>query len=211
MAASTANEVPRTDAARHPAHRHHRRGALPRLRFRRHRAAPPCIAAGRLSAGRRGAGALHARLRRRPIAGERAGRDRRHPADVRRRPALLAERPVVGAADRGAGRHRADRRGDDVRHRARLFARLADRRRHHLRPGAVRRQHRGAAARPAGAAHPQHRARAHRRRLADRRRPRHGADAGAAAGAGADPQRQPAGRSGRAPASRWRRSPPRWR
>ncbi len=72
-------------------------------------------------------------------------------------------------------------------------ARLADRRRHHLRPGAVGGQHRRAAARLAGAAHHQHRARAHRRRLADRRRPRHGADAGAAAGAGSDPQRQPAG------------------
>ena len=54
--ASILNEAPPTDAARHPAHRHDRRGPLPRLRFRRHRPAHPRLAAGRLSARRRALG-----------------------------------------------------------------------------------------------------------------------------------------------------------
>ncbi len=48
-------------------------------------------------------------LRRRSGACERARRDRRDPADVRGRPAFLAEGPDVGPHDRPAGRHRADR------------------------------------------------------------------------------------------------------
>ena len=43
----------------------------------------------------------------------RAGRNRRHPADVRRRAAFLAEGPAVGARHRRAGRGRPDR----LRHR----------------------------------------------------------------------------------------------
>ena len=50
--------------------------------------------------------------------------------------------------------------------------------------------HRGAAARPAGAAADRDRARPHRRRLADRRGSGHGAGAGAAAGAGRRARRQ---------------------
>ena len=116
---STAKEVPRTDAARHPAHRHHRRGALPRLRLRRDRPAPPHLAAGRLPAGRRRARA----------------RTRRASSPTSRWRSELAEIGVillmfgvglhfslkdllVGAADRRARRHRADRRGDAARHRA---------------------------------------------------------------------------------------------
>jgi hypothetical protein len=53
-----------------------------------------------------------------------------------------------------------------------------------VRPGALGRQHRRAAARPAGAPPASRRARPHRRRLADRRGPGHGAGAGPAAGAG---------------------------
>ena len=47
-------------------------------------------------------GPLHARLRGRPAHGQRAGRDRHHPADVRRRSALFARGPARGALDRGA-------------------------------------------------------------------------------------------------------------
>ena len=67
---------------------------------------------------------------------------------------------------------------------ARLAARLAARRRHHLRHRAVGGEHRGAAARVAGAPAARDRARADHRRLADRAGHRHGAGAGAAAGAG---------------------------
>ena len=64
------------------------------------------VAAGRLPARRRRGRALHAGLRRRPGARRPARRDRRHPADVRRRPALLAEGPAGGARHRAAGRAR---------------------------------------------------------------------------------------------------------
>ena len=58
-------------------------------------------------------------LRRRSVAGERARRDRRDPADVRRRAAFLAQGPVVGARRGDPRRHRADRGGVAVRPRAR--------------------------------------------------------------------------------------------
>ena len=80
-------------------------------------------------------------------------------------------------------------------------ARLADRRRHRVRPGAVGRQHGRAAARLAGAAPARDRARPHRGRLADRRGHRDGAGAGAAAGAGAGSSRASAARRIR---RRWR-------
>ena len=78
-----------------------------------------------------------------------AGRDRRHPADVRRRPALLARRPAGGAqriampgalvqiAVADAARHRGRRTGWGWS----LGAGAG------VRPGAVGREHRGAAAR----------------------------------------------------------------
>ena len=62
-------------------------------------------------------------------------------------------------------------------------ARLVARRRPHLRPRAVGRQHRGRAALLAGAAPARHRARPHRGRLAGGRGPRNGAGAGVRAGA----------------------------
>ena len=55
---------------------------------------PPLV--GYLLAGVRGR-PVHAGLRRRPAARRRARRDRRHPADVRRRPAFLAQGPDGGA------------------------------------------------------------------------------------------------------------------
>ena len=66
--------------------------------------------------------ALHAGLRGRSRACLRAGRDRRHPADVRRRPAFLPEGPVVGRPHRRAGRHRPDRRRHADGHRALAWA-----------------------------------------------------------------------------------------
>ena len=82
--------------------------------------------------------------------------------------------------DRDPRRRGADRVCDRARHELRLVARLADRRRHRVRPRALGRQHRGAAARPAGTPPDRDRARSHRGRLADRRGPRDGAGAGAA-------------------------------
>ena len=55
-------------------------------------------------------GPLHARLRRRSAARARALRDRRDPADVRRRAAFLAQGPDLGAGARHSGRPGADRR-----------------------------------------------------------------------------------------------------
>ena len=61
-------------------------------------AAPGPVAHRRLPARRRRRRPEHARLRRRPASGRAARRGRRHPADVRRRPAL----PPRGAARRRA-------------------------------------------------------------------------------------------------------------
>ena len=57
-------------------------------------------------------GPLHAGLRGRRRARRPARRDRRHPADVRRRPAFLAVRPAGRARHRHPGRDRPDRAGD---------------------------------------------------------------------------------------------------
>ena len=58
---------------------------------------------------------VHAGLRRRPVARAGARRDRRDPADVRRRPAFFAEGPAVRPRHRHSRRHRADRRRDAAR------------------------------------------------------------------------------------------------
>ena len=89
------------NAASHAADRHHRRRAGPRLRARRARAPAQGLAAGRLSARRRAASGPFTPgfVADQPLA-DRARRDRRHPADVRRRPAFLAEGPAVGPRDR---------------------------------------------------------------------------------------------------------------
>ena len=79
-----------------PPDRDHRRRPRPCLRARRPRQRlriSPLV--GYLLAGV-AVGPVHAGLRRRPGAGAAARRDRRHPADVRRRPAFLAEGPAVG-------------------------------------------------------------------------------------------------------------------
>ena len=148
-------------------------------------ATPAAVAAGRLSARRHRRRAVHAGLRRRPDAGAAAGRDRRDPADVRRRPALLAARPAGGEGDRDARRGRRRSRWPPLLGWGlALVAGLVARRRPRVRPGAVGGQHRGAAARARGAAPARDRPRPHRDRLADRRGPGDGAGAGAAAGAG---------------------------
>ena len=111
----------------------------------------PHLAAGRLSARRRRRRALHAGLRRRSEPRRRAGRDRRHPADVRRRPAFLAAR--ICCRSRRSPCPAPSCRSPSRRCSASalaLAARLDHRRRAGLRPGAVGRQHRRAAARPAG-------------------------------------------------------------
>ena len=67
---------------------------------------------------------------------------------------------------------------DAARDRPRPSARLVAGSRHRLRPRPLSRLHCRAAPRPAGAPSRLDRTRPHRRRLADRRRPRDGADAG---------------------------------
>ena len=62
---------------------------------------------------------VHAGLRRRRGDGRPAGRNWRHPLDVRRRPAFLGGGSAGGAVGRGAGRHRPDRRRHQHGHRAR--------------------------------------------------------------------------------------------
>ena len=89
-------------------------------------AAAAIFAARRLSARRGPHRPVHAGLRRRPGHRERARRDRRDPADVRRRPAFLARRPALGRAHRHPRRRRADRGRDRARHGAGVVARLVD-------------------------------------------------------------------------------------
>ena len=169
--------------------------------------APPLV--GYLVAGVAGR-ARHARLRRRPEPCARTGRDRRHPADVRRRPAFLAEGSSLGPRHRGAGRGGADRVATAWRGWLALLG---------WSPGAgwssVSRFRwpvdGGAAARHAGAAADRDRAGRIAVGLADRRRPRHGVGAGAAAGAvggvlGGQPGR-PAGATGLAVPACWAFSP----
>ena len=149
------------------------------------------VAAGGLSAGRRRGRALHAGLRRRSAAGGRAGRDRRDPADVRRRPAFLAEGPAVGAGDRHARRDRADRPSRPL-----LGLVLSWALGWSLGAGLVFGLALSVAStvvllRALQERQPDRdRARPHRRRLADRRGSGHGAGAGAAAGAGRPARRR---------------------
>ena len=94
-----------------PTHHHHRRGVRPGAAARLRRRAAEAAALGGLPAGRHRDRPGHARFRGRREDRRRAGRDRRHAADVRCRPALFGGRPDVGAQDRAARRHRADRGG----------------------------------------------------------------------------------------------------
>ena len=101
--------------ARIRSHRHHRRrvhgGADPRI----HHPTPRALADRRLPAGRRARRAAHAGLRRRRRPGRAAGRDRRHPPDVRRRAAVPLRRAAGRARRRRAGRDRAKRGRDAAR------------------------------------------------------------------------------------------------
>ena len=185
-------------AARHAPDRHHRRGPRPRLHPRPHRPAAAPAADRGLSAGGRGDRPVHAGLRRRPEARHRTGRDRRHPADVRRRPAFLAEGPAVGAR---RSRCRARSARSPWRPLLGMGLALADGlvagRRAGLRPRPLGRQHRRAAAGAAGAPPGRDRPRPHRRRLADRRGPGDGARPGPAPAAGRAAGRQGSGRRDR--------------
>ena len=71
-------------------------GGLRGPRARLPHAAPRPVADRRLSAGRHAGRPAHARLRRRRRARRAARRDRRHPADVRRRPAVPHRRAAGG-------------------------------------------------------------------------------------------------------------------
>ena len=79
-------------ASSHAADRHDRDRPRAGLRARRAGAPAARFAAGRLSAGRRADRPVHPRLRCRSEHRRPARRDRRHPADVRRRAAFLARR-----------------------------------------------------------------------------------------------------------------------
>ena len=119
MAASTANEVPRTDAARHAADRHHRRRAW---------RSPSSSAPSRTACACRRWSATC-------WPASRSGPSRRASSPTRRWRSELAEIGVIllmfgvglhfslkdlwsVRADRRAGRHRADRGRDAARHRA---------------------------------------------------------------------------------------------
>ena len=110
-----------------------------------------------------------------PRARRAARRGRRHPADVRRRPAVPPRGAAGRAARRHPGRDRAERRGDRCSgspSAVRCGWELVGRRR--LRPGALGRQHRRARPRAGRQRQPAHARRPHRRRLAGRRGPVHG-------------------------------------
>ncbi len=177
-------------ASRDCAHRHHRHGAGHGLRGRIPGAPAAPAAPCRLPAGRRRRRPVHARFRRRRGPRGSAGRNRRHPADVRCRPPFLDPRPDGGAQDRYPRRHRADRgwhrAGLRDRHRVGLVIRC----RAGIRPSPVGRQH----CRPAAGSGRAQPARfgqwPDRRRLADRRGPCHGPGAGPSAGAGRRAGRQ---------------------
>ncbi|CAA9313031.1 MAG: Inner membrane protein YbaL, KefB/KefC family, partial [uncultured Lysobacter sp.] len=171
--------------APHVTHRDPRGRLRARLHLRRDRAAAAAVAAGGLSRGGRDRRAVHPRLRGRSDAGAAAGRDRRDPADVRRRPALLDPRPARGQEHRGAGRAG----GDDGCYHDRLAggqvpARVFRWRQLRVRPVTVGGQHRGADARSRRAAPARLADRPYRDGLADRRGLGHGARAGAVAAAG---------------------------
>ena len=153
--------------------------------------------------------AEHARLRRQQAPGGPVRRGRRHPADVRRRPAI----PPQGAARRAAGRPARgpgpEPRRDPARHPGRRRLRVGLVGRHRLRPGDLGGEHRRPHPGPRGQRRPAHPDRAHRRRLAGRRGPLHGLRRWCCcrpSSAGARP-----GRAGSPPASGspWSRSP-RW-
>ena len=153
--------------------------------------APADAAPGRLPARRHRAQPLHPRLGRRRTPGAAAGGDRRDALDVRRRYALLAARPAGGQGHRHPGCGGADRRRYRPRRTRRTPVGLAAWRRLAVRPGALGRQHRGAAARPRAARQPAFGRRAHRRWLAADGGPGDGAGAGSPAGT-----RRRAGRPG---------------
>ncbi len=160
---------------------HHRHRARAGLRLRRGGTAAEIAATGRLPGRGHRRRPVYPGLRRRPEHRQSIGRGRRHSADVRRRAPFLAQGSALGARHRRPGGAGARPGRHAARHGRRLVARLAGWRRRHIRHRAVGGEHRGAAARAAGAAAARDRARTHHGRLADRAGHRHGAGAGAAA------------------------------
>ena len=154
VTAGVSNTDKRTAYAPHAADRHDRRRPRRRLHLGLDRPPAEGVADRRLSARRRRRRAVHARLRRRRGARRRAGRDRRDPADVRRRPAFLAASDLLSVrAIAVPGALGADRRRRRCSGMGLAWLLGLDRRgRARVRPGAVGRQHGGAAARAAGAA-----------------------------------------------------------
>ena len=154
------------DASPHAPDFYDRGGTGSGIHPRRARQSFPHFSPGRLPAGRRADRSVHAGLCRRPGPRQRPRRDRRHSADVRRRPALHAGGSALGSRHRHSRRHRPDRQRDRAGDGPCLFPGLVGRRRPRVRSGAVGRQHRRAAARHAGTAADRNRARPHRGRLA---------------------------------------------
>ena len=167
-----ARNHPSRDLERDAHTAHHHAGRRPRAGLRPGRRGQPAetVAAGRLSGGRHRHRAVHAGLRRRPGPGAPAGRGRRHPADVRHRAAFLARRSAVGQEDRDSRRARPDGPGTLLGLGVGYAIGWPIGAGHHLRPGAVGRQHGGGDAHAAGQASAPVRAGPHRGRLAGRRR-----------------------------------------
>ena len=166
-----------SNAARYTSDRNHRCGPRARICFRHHRAAPEDTSAGRISARRRRRGPLHARLRCRPGAGDGTRGNRHHSSDVRRGPAFLPEGPSVRQSHRDPRRHRPDRGCNADGPWPRHADGMEDQRGPRLRIGAIGGKYRRPAPRASGATPDGDGTRPHRGRLADRRRPGHGARA----------------------------------
>ncbi len=101
-------------------------------------------------------------------------RNRRHPSHVRRRAALLSERPPLRPRHRRSGRHCADCICDAARLGTGCAHGMADGRQPRLRTRSLRRFDSRPLEGTAGAAAGRDRSRQDRGRLADRRGPRHG-------------------------------------
>ena len=183
----------RADAQRAAADNHHGRRSGPCSRARLPRRPAQNSGAGRLSAGRGADWPVHPGVRRERRDCRRTRRDRRDAADVRRRSALVVERPFTGTKDRPAGRPVADRGRHRARGRGGRELGLDPRSRADLRPDALDGKHRRVAAGAGSARHPPLAGRNDRCRLAGRRGSRHGRRARGAAAVGGVAGRRRAG------------------
>ena len=112
-------------------HHHRRSGRRAPVRVRH----PPhrTLDNRRLPPGRHAGRAAHTGIRRGQFARRTAGRDRRHPADVRRRPAVPSRGAARGAARGDPGSRRAERDRDRARRGHRSCVRMELVRRARLR------------------------------------------------------------------------------